>query len=319
MDRRAFLGAVCGAVGLPGCTELADRLAESDPSTSGSPPTSRAVASPTSQAAPPPSRAAPPLAEQGYPPDICDRGTVDVGIHAVAEPAFGPDWSAIDVHERYAAGGRLVPDAVVVGVGAGQRGRAYPLSVLWHHEIVNDTVPVESVSLGADDAGAGTDSQPAVPLLVTYCPICQSGVVAERRVAGTPTVFGVSGQLWQPPAARTYASEARNRTFGAAPGNASGELRVRSSANLVMVDEATGSFWSQVLARAICGPRRGDTLRIVPSTLTTWGEWQATHPNTAVLLPPPHSQHRRRNGGLSVSGPGRAAGSRPGQFPRRGT
>jgi hypothetical protein len=64
---------------------------------------------------------------------------------------------------------------------------------------------------------------------------------------------------------------------------------VRAAGNLVMVDDATGSYWSQLLARAICGPRAGDSLRIRPSTLTTWGKWRATHPETELLLPPPYS------------------------------
>lgn len=95
------------------------------------------------------------------------------------------------------------------------------------------------------------------PLLVTYCPLCGSAVSASRRVDGTVTDFGVSGLLW------------RN--------------------DLVMYDEATESLWSQILATAINGERTGDTLDLVPSTLTTLGKWRADHPNTLVLRPPPES------------------------------
>ena len=56
-----------------------------------------------------------------------------------------------------------------------------------------------------------------------------------------------------------------------------------------MYDELTGSFWSQGIGRAICGPAAGTDLEIVPSTVTTWGEWRADHPEGEVLLPPPHS------------------------------
>ncbi|PSP41684.1 hypothetical protein BRC63_03600, partial [Halobacteriales archaeon QH_10_70_21] len=86
------------------------------------------------------------------------------------------------------------------------------------HEIVND-------------AFAG-------PLAVTYCPLCGSGIVVERVVAGTPTLFGVSGRLRRD--------------------------------DLVMYDRATDSLRSRILATAIRGPRTGDRLTIVPSTLTTW-------------------------------------------------
>ncbi|MEF8808338.1 DUF3179 domain-containing protein [Natronomonas sp.] len=94
-------------------------------------------------------------------------------------------------------------------------------------------------------------------IAVTYCVLCGSSVVVERLVDGEPTIFGVSGQLW------------RN--------------------DLVMYDRATDSRWSQILATAIRGPRTGDQLTIIPSTLTTWGEWREARPETQVLLPPPRS------------------------------
>jgi len=95
------------------------------------------------------------------------------------------------------------------------------------------------------------------PLLVTYCPLCGSAMTAVREAAGEETVFGVSGYLY------------RN--------------------DLVMYDRATDSLWSQIAATAINGDLTGETLDLVPSTLTTWGEWQETHPDTVVLRPPPES------------------------------
>ncbi len=59
--------------------------------------------------------------------------------------------------------------------------------------------------------------------------------------------------------------------------------------NLVMYDEATSSLWSQVRAQSIRGPMTGTTLSLLPSSLTTWGEWRSAHPDTRVLLPPPIS------------------------------
>jgi len=157
-------------------------------------------------------------------------------IAAIVEPAFAPDWSGLDAPEG--ADRPLLPaDAPVIGVERGGTARAYPLRVLNWHEVVND-------ELGG-------------PLLVTYCPLCGSSIVAERTVGGEPTVFGVSGKLW------------RN--------------------DLVMYDRATGSLWSQLLAAAIQGPHTGDRLSLLPSAFTSWGEWQDRHPATEVLLPPPHS------------------------------
>jgi len=56
-----------------------------------------------------------------------------------------------------------------------------------------------------------------------------------------------------------------------------------------MVDDETGSYWSQLLGQAICGPAEGEQLTIRPSVLTTWGAWRDGHPDTTVLLPPPIS------------------------------
>jgi len=95
------------------------------------------------------------------------------------------------------------------------------------------------------------------PLLVTYCPLCGSAVTALREAGGETTVFGVSGLLYKN--------------------------------DLVMYDRATESLWSQIEAGAINGELVGETLQLVPSTLTTWGEWTTAHPDTSVLLPPPES------------------------------
>jgi hypothetical protein len=220
----------------------------------------------------------PGLATYGSPAGVCEAATRPdaVGIRAVVDPAYGPDWDDVTVPRKYRLGAEVDPPlgdgGRVIGVSNGASARAYPLSVVWWHEVVNDRLP------GPDFAG---------PLLVTYCPICQSGMVAERLVAGRATTFGVTGHLWQPPREHTAASVAGGRAFGASATDA--DAAVRNSGNLVLYDEATRSYWSQLLARAICGPATGARLRVLPATVTTWGAWRARHPETDVLLPPPHS------------------------------
>lgn len=204
----------------------------------------------------------PPIAELGIPATICEEEpSADPGIYAVIDPAFGDDW--IDPRPRY---GELTDDDVVVGLERGGEARAYPLSVLRFHEVVNDELDV--------------------PVTVTYCPLCSSGLVADRRVEGRTREFLVSGLLWRPPQLESRISESRGTVFGADEG---GETEVRSAGNLVMYDRESGSYWSQVLGTAICGPLRGIDLRILPSTVATWGDWRADHPDTGVLLPPPTS------------------------------
>lgn len=207
------------------------------------------------------------IAEYGFPSDICEADPIDdPGIYAIDEPATAGDWSGAQIADRYGTDGELTDDEVVLGVERDGRRRAYPLSVVWHHEAVNDT-------LGG-------------PLLVTYCPLCRSAMVAERRVAERPTTFEVTGQLWKPPEIRTRTSEVDNRTVGAAR-TEDGRVDVRNTGNLVLVDRETGSYWSQILAKAICGPRTGDRLEPVPVTVTTWEDWRADGGD--VLLPPPAS------------------------------
>ena len=167
------------------------------------------------------------------------RGAGKDTIAAITEPAFGPDWSGIEEH--------LSDGSLVIGVERDGAARAYPLKVLNWHEVVND------------DFGG--------PLLVTYCPLCASGVVADRTVDGEALTFGVSGLLWR--------------------------------ADLVMYDEATGSLWSQLLAKAIRGELTGTDLALYPSTTTTWGQYREAHPDAEVLLPPPDSNTVR--GRLNIS------------------
>jgi hypothetical protein len=178
-------------------------------------------------------------------PATLDRPLPKDAIQAVVDPAFGDDWSGVEMtvsgtYGRRTITPRLEPDDRVVGVARDGVARAYPLRVLNWHEVVNDVLPA-----------SGT------PLLVAYCPLCAVGVAAARRVDGEATRFGVSGYLY------------------------------RSA--LVMYDEASGSLWSQLTARAIHGPRTGERLDLLPASLPTWSDWREAHPDTVVLRPPPES------------------------------
>lgn len=231
MDRRRFVASVLTAatIGVAGCASQADPV-ETD-SVTDAPPPATATATPAERQAPPSGSVDLPISktelEFGGPRDA---------ITPIVTPAFASDWSQFSqqVPER----SQVLENAVkVIGVVREGEARAYPLSILGLHEIVNDTF--------------------GGPLLVTYCPLCASGVVAERRVNGTETIFGNSGYTWR--------------------------------SDLVMYDVATESLWSQIMATAIHGPQTGESLTLVPSSITSWGEWRRVYPNTEVLLPPPAS------------------------------
>ncbi len=73
--------------------------------------------------------------------------------------------------------------------------------------------------------------------------------------------------------ARTVKAE--TLTFGV-----SGKLIMNA---LVMYDRETQTLWSQFLGDAVEGPLLGERLTLVPSRLTTWGDWKAEHPDTLAL------------------------------------
>ncbi len=53
--------------------------------------------------------------------------------------------------------------------------------------------------------------------------------------------------------------------------------------NLVMVDQETGSLWSQILGQSMRGPLVGTMLEQIPARMTTWRIWKAKHPQTTVF------------------------------------
>lgn len=283
MDRRQFLAGLGGvsATGLAGCVLRppgTSGTARRGSAQSGSAPTRSA----RSESTVPGSGTAgtEPLGAAGFPPTICSEvPQADPGIYAITDPAVAPDWHDRRIAARYRPDGAagLGADRTVIGLERDGTARAYPLSVLWVHEVVDDTL-------------AG------VPVLVTYCSLCRSAMVARRVVDGAATTFRVTGLLWQAPRVRQAASEAEGRVVGAVRSGGE-ELPVRNSGNVVLVDDATGSYWSQVLARAICGPREKTLLPQVPARVTTWDAWRRAHPDTDVLLPPPYSGTTNAAGG----------------------
>lgn len=144
------------------------------------------------------------------------------GIPAIDEPVFE---SAAE------AGGWLEDGDRVIGVSRGGIDRAYPIRILNWHEIVNDDFGGE-------------------PVLVTFCPLCGTGIVFAPTGSGR-TDFGVSGLLY--------------------------------NSDVLLYDRESESLWSQVLAEAVTGPRIGERLEVIPSRHTTWGAWRERRPGTEVL------------------------------------
>lgn len=154
--------------------------------------------------------------------DIVSGGPPPDGIPAIDEPGFQrtADVAWVDDAEQ------------VLAVEVGGEARAYPVQVLTHHEIVNDTI-------------AG------VPVAVTYCPLCASGIAFDRRVGERVLSFGTSGSL--------YLSD------------------------LVMYDRQTESLWPQIEGAAVAGVLTGAELTVLPASLVSWEQWREAHPDGWVL------------------------------------
>lgn len=134
----------------------------------------------------------------------------------------------------------LKPGDAVLGLEIGGESVAYPIRLLNWHELVNDEVG-------------------GVPVAVTYCPLCRSGIVFDRRAGDAVREFGVSGLLY--------------------------------NSDLVMYDRGTRSLWSQIMSEAIAGPSTGVRLIRLPAVRTSWARWKAAHPGTkAVLFDTGHSR-----------------------------
>ncbi len=130
---------------------------------------------------------------------------------------------------------RLSDKSPVISLTIDGDSRAYPLEVMTRHEIVNDVVG-------------------ELPVAVTFCPLCNSAIVFDRRVDGKALRFGVSGNL--------------------------------RFSDLVMWDDATESWWQQLTGEAIVGDYAGRKLDMASSQLISFGLFRARYPQGKVLRGP---------------------------------
>ena len=153
---------------------------------------------------------------------IVDGGPGKDGIPAILTPRFISAGEATFLQDTDR----------VLGLTLGAEAKAYPIKILNWHEIVNDTV-------------GGT------AVVVTYCPLCGTGIAFEATVHEQRYTFGVSGLLYQ--------------------------------SDLLMYDHQTESLWSQIGMHAVAGPLTGQRLTPIFLEHTTWTEWRTAHPATLVL------------------------------------
>ena len=128
---------------------------------------------------------------------------------------------------------RLDLDDKVLAVTIAGQARAYPIRTMGYHHIVNDTVG-------------------GVPIAVTYCTLCHTGLVWNRMLGGRVLRFRLAGI---------------------------------NNGNALMRDEETSSIWQQSTGEAIFGLLKGKHLDLVHSDELTFALWRREEPQGQVLKP----------------------------------
>lgn len=175
VTRRRFL-AVAGATALAGCGSVGSsagpaQTTEQSPQPSGD--GAGGTGTPTSAGSTASgSSSGPPIAEASYPlslrPDILRARSQSGGVPKDGIPSIdSPNFESASAADK-----RLGDNAIVFGLARNGAAKAYPQSILVWHEICNDTI-------GGD------------PVSVTYCPLTGTVLGFERG----DTTFGVSGSL----------------------------------------------------------------------------------------------------------------------------
>jgi len=155
---------------------------------------------------------------------IMSGGPPKDGIPSIDNPEFVPLAKYKDAAET---------EPVITFAHKGD-ARAYPLRVLIWHEIVNDTVG-------------------GLPVSVTYCPLCNSSIVFDRRLDDKILDFGTTGKL-------------RN-------------------SDMVMYDRQTETWWQQFTGTGIVGELNGKALKMLPARVESLAKFRARYPAGKVLVP----------------------------------
>jgi hypothetical protein len=167
--------------------------------------------------------------------EIVSGGPPKDGIPAIDDPK----WLRAASERRIGA-----REPVITVEIDGQIPRAYPVRYLTWHEIVNDRIG-------------------GIPVAVTFCPLCNSGMTFDRRAAGRVLSFGVSGKL--------------------------------RHSDMIMYDRETQSWWQQAVGQSVVGEMTGVELRALPSWMESWERFRARNPDGLVMAEPAYNRAYGRN------------------------
>ncbi|MCU0854755.1 MAG: DUF3179 domain-containing protein [Rhodobacteraceae bacterium] len=158
--------------------------------------------------------------------EVFSGGPPRDGIPAILDPAFLPAAQETRLDDR---------EPVMTYVPASGPARAYPIRYLMWHEIVNDMVD-------------------GIPIAVTFCPLCNTGMVFDARLDGRALTFGVSGLL--------------------------------RHSDMIMYDHQSESWWQQAVGQGIAGELSGRQLDQLSAWMESWAAFRAAHPDGLVLDEP---------------------------------
>lgn len=167
--------------------------------------------------------------------EILSGGPPKDGIPALDAPRMIPAESETRLAEA---------EPVMVLELDGESPRAWPIRYLMWHEIVNDEVG-------------------GLPVAVTFCPLCNTAIIFDRRLGGRVLSFGVSGKL---------------RRSG-----------------MIMYDRQSESWWQQALGEGIVGAMTGQRLTQLPGWMESWGSYRARNPQGLVMDEPDWPRSYGRN------------------------
>jgi hypothetical protein len=158
---------------------------------------------------------------------ILFAGLVQINIYEIMfHPVEG-------LHFVAASRSKVADDDMVLAISIGGQSRAYPIRTIGYHHIVNDWVG-------------------GVPVAVTYCTLCHTGLVWRRDVNGRVLTFRLGGI---------------------------------DNQNALLRDEETGSFWQQSTGIALSGPLAGTQLQLVPADELTFAAWRKESPRGTIMAP----------------------------------
>ena len=120
----------------------------------------------------------------------------------------------------------------VIAVELEGDSRAYPLRIMASHEIVNDRFG-------------------DLPVVITYCPLCNSALVFNSSFDGKALQFGTTGLL--------------------------------RKSDLIMYDRSSETLWQQFTGEGIVGKYAGERLEFLPSSIVSFDDYRSAFPEGQVL------------------------------------